>query len=158
MFYGPNAEIHDNIVGISGAFNQLKKGIKNIKNLGFFNISSTTIIVKQNYKYLVEIRKFIHKMDIVNADFIFVNPNNSLSKKNFYNIVPTYENTAFYINTLLKFCKTKKISCYVKNYPLCFIEPEYHRIVKESLEKKSGRIKIEKCNYCKYKTICQGYW
>ena len=58
------AEIHDYLTQSAGSFKQLLKGLNNFKKLGFQKIGSNTTIVKQNYKHLPQIGRFIYQQGI----------------------------------------------------------------------------------------------
>lgn len=179
--HGYNSKMHDYFVNVDGAFDQLISGIKNIKKLGLTNIGTNTTIIKQNYKFLEKIGKLIYNLGIKNSEFIFVDPTIGISKENFFSIVPKYEDVSKYVNKLLSFGERKKIDhWYIRYYPLCFIDEKYHHMVSEIREKKFfqtvhiapdfinnevyksreeiGRVKIDKCKKCHFKTICEGYW
>lgn len=179
--HGHNSKLHDSLTRVPGSFKELKKGIKNLEEMGFNNIGSNTTIVKQNYKYLVGIGKLIFNLGIRNSEFIFVDPTRGAPKENFNEIVPTYDKVSPYVNNLLEFGKIKKIlHWHIRYYPLCSINEKYHSMVSEIHEKKVfktehlapdfvnrdveqsreivGRTKIEKCKDCKYSDKCEGYW
>lgn len=178
--HGHKSKLHDKLTQVPGSFEQLKKGMNNLKELGFTNIGSNTTIVKQNYKQLLNIGKLIYDLGIRNSEFIFVDPTRGLSKTNFDKIVPTYEEVSPYVNKLLEFGKNKKIPhWHIRYYPLCFVEEKYHDMVSELHEKKVfttehlapdfvnrdvegsrnlARKKIKKCSFCKYSNKCEGYW
>lgn len=179
--HGHNSRLHNKLTQTAGSLEQLKKGIKNLKEIGFKNIGSNTIIIKQNYRNILDTGKLIYKLGIRNSEFIFVDPNHGAPKKRFYELVPTYEEVSPYINKLLEFGKDKKIKhWHIRYYPLCFIDEMYHDMVSEQHEKNMfytehiapdfvnrditesrkniARAKIKKCDECKHNNICEGYW
>jgi len=179
--HGHNTEIHDKLTQVPGSFNQLLKGLENLKKIGFTNIGSNTTIVKQNYKYLEEIGKFIYGQGIRNGEFIFVDPMRGGPKENFDEIVPTYSEVSHYIDKLLAFGKEKQIPhWHIRYYIPCFIDSKYHDMISEINEKKNfktehlapdfsnknveksrsivGRTKIKECEMCKYSDVCEGPW
>ncbi len=179
--HGHNPELHDRLTQVPGSFQQLIQGIKNLQNIGFKNIGSNTTIVKQNYKDLLEIGKFIYGLGIDNSEFIFVDPTHGGPKKRFFELVPTYEEVSTYVDKILEFGNERKIShWHIRYYPLCFVGEKYHHRISELHEvkkfhtehlapdfvnryaeenrRKIGRTKIGKCGTCKYDEICEGYW
>lgn len=179
--HGHNSKLHDKLTKVPGSFNQLLKGVKNLREMGFKDIGSNTTIIKQNYKYLFEIGKKIYELGIRNSEFIFVDPTRGEPKMKFKEIVPTYEEVSPYVNGLLEFGKNKKIShWHVRYYPLCFVKEKYHDRISETHENKTfhteqlapdfvnreaqenrakiGRVKIAKCEGCKHYEKCEGYW
>jgi len=179
--HGHNAKVHDFLIKVPGGFEQLIRGIKNIQELGFKNIGSNTTIVKQNYKNLEDIGKLIYNLGIRNSEFIFVDPTNGAPKTKFNEMVPTYEEVSPHVNRLLEFGKKEKITHWsIRYYPLCFVNEKYHDMISEMQEIKTfetkhiapdfkndnvglsrkniARVKIDKCNDCKYNSTCEGYW
>lgn len=179
--HGHNSKLHDKLTKVPGSFNQLLKGIKNVKELGLNEIGSNTTITKQNYNRLMEIGKLIYSLGIRNSEFIFVDPTRGGPHKDFRKIVPTYEEVSIYVNELLEFGRINKIPhWHVRYYPLCFVGEKYHSQISETMEKETfktthlaadfinkdvensratiGRIKIKKCEGCRYHKRCEGYW
>jgi MoaA/NifB/PqqE/SkfB family radical SAM enzyme len=176
--HGHNSELHDSLTQTKGSFFQLIKGIKNLQEIGFKNIGTNTTIVSQNYIYLSNIAKLIYDLGIRCSEFIYVDP---VGAAKYNGIVPTYENVSPYVNKILLFGKRKKIKhWFIRYYPLCFINEKYHDMVSETIEKKIfkseiigpdfvnndvvkgriniGRMKLLKCEDCKFNNICEGYW
>ncbi|MFW5847123.1 MAG: radical SAM protein [Nanoarchaeota archaeon] len=179
--HGHNEKLHDELTMVPGSFRQLIKGIENLKELGFEDFGTNTTIVKQNYRYLLEIGELISNLGIDNSEFIFVDPTRGYPKHDFDELVPTYEEVSPFVNSLLKFGQEKNLShWHVRYYPLCFIDEKYHNMVSEVHEKKTfktqhvapdfsntdveknrediGKIKTEKCLGCKYSQVCEGFW
>jgi len=179
--HGNTSALHDSLTLVPGNFDQLMKGLQNLKEIGFDNIGSNTTIVKQNYKFLPEIGEFIYNLGIRNSEFIFVDPTHGAPKNKFSDMVPTYEEVSPYVNKLLSFGKKKDVKhWHIRYYPFCFIDEENHDRVSEKYEKEifhtehiapdfvnenvtksrknMGRAYVEKCDVCKHIDICEGYW
>lgn len=179
--HGHNAKLHDSLTQVKGSFSQLIRGINNVRELGFENIGSNTIIIKQNYKNLLDIGKLIYNLGIKNSEFIFIDPTHGAPKKRFFDLVPAYEEVSPYVNELLKFGKEHNIRHWdIRYYPFCFVKEEYHNMISELHEKATfstqhlapdfinldveksrkeiARTKIKKCVGCKYYDKCEGYW
>jgi len=179
--HGHISELHDSLTKVPGSFEQVIRGIKNVQKLGLNNIGTNTTIVQKNYKKLPLIGKFIYNLGIRNAEFIYAEPTHGKARHDFFSIVPLYPEAFPYINNLLSFGKGHGIEhWHIRYYPLCFIEEKYHDMVSEINEKKifntshlapdfinmdvstsrknMGRSYINRCNKCKYKGICEGYW
>ena len=179
--HGSTGEIHDSLTQVPGSFDQLLKGIENVKKHKFCIIGTNTTITKKNYRDLPAIARLIDSLDINISEFIFVDPTHGLPKHNFDALVPTYEEIKPYVDRVLEFaCKKNRKHWHVRYFPLCFIDEKYHNMVSELLEvqrfhtkhiapdffdsnaeenrKNLGRVKIEKCDGCKFNDICEGYW
>ncbi len=179
--HGHNEDLHDFLTCSKGSFSQLIKGLENLRIFGFKNISVNTTIVKQNYKYLIEIGLFLLKNKIKNVEFIFVDPNYGGAKNNFFEIVPKISNIAPFVHrTLDLVAKKKEYDWHIRYVPLCYfvkykemvsewnevqlfesehIAPDFiNRNVNES-RKNIGRNKPKaKCAKCSLYNECEGIW
>jgi MoaA/NifB/PqqE/SkfB family radical SAM enzyme len=177
--HGHNSRLHDSLTGSAGSFDQLKLGIKNIKRLGMKVISTNTTIVKQNYRYLPQIGKFLLEIGSSNAEFIFVDPTHGAVKEQFLDFVPRISDAAGYIKKCLELGKSKNVHWSVRYVPLCCFRDhldqisELHEVavfhtehlapdfvnsnVAES-RKEISRTKPEKCKKCSLFNQCEGIW
>jgi len=178
--HGSNAKIHDELTQSSGSFKQLLEGLKNFKKLNFNKIGSNTTIVKQNYKYLPQIAKFIFDQGIRNSEFIFVDPSYGAAKNNFKELVPKISQIAPYVRKCLDIGKKNKIPHWAIRYvPLCYFQdyldqvselqevktfqtehlaPDFENFNVEESRKKIGRTKPDKCKKCRLFNQCEGIW
>jgi len=178
--HGHNAKIHDYLTQSPGSFKQLLEGLNNFKKLGFKKIGSNTTIVKQNYKYLPKIGKFIFDQGIRNSEFIFVDPNYGGAYDNFDKLVPKISKIAPYIKKCLDIGKKNKIPhWHIRYVPLCYFKdylnqvselqevetfktehlaPDFENFNVEESRQEIGRIKPKKCQKCKLFNQCEGIW
>ncbi|MBU4449766.1 MAG: glutamate racemase, partial [Actinobacteria bacterium] len=61
--HGHTPELHDSLTRSKGSFEQTKQGIKNLIELAQ-PISTNTVVVKQNYKYLAKITEFLSNCEV----------------------------------------------------------------------------------------------
>ena len=176
--HGHNAQLHDSLTLAPGSFEQLVNGLENFKKCGFKNIGSNTAIVKQNYKFLSQIGKFISDLGVRNAEFIFVDPNHGGAKVNFKILVPKISKIAPFVIKCLEIGK-KYPHWHIRYVPLCYFEKYLNQISEldevkkfktehiasdfqnysvETSRAEVGRIKTEKCNKCKLNDLCEGIW
>jgi len=183
--HGHNAKIHDFLTQTPGSFNQLKKGLRNIKNLtkelGLkIHLGSNTCIVRQNYKYLSQIGENIKRDGIDNAEFIFVDPNYGAAFRFFKKLVPKISEAAPYIHKCLDIGKKEKFPhWHIRYVPLCYfqdyinqvselqeaktfhtehIAPDFYNPNASEGRKNIGRIKTKKCENCQLFDKCEGIW
>ena len=178
--HGHNAEIHDNLTKSLGSFKQLLAGLNNFKKLGFDKIGSNTTIVKQNYKYLPQIGKFIFDQGIRNSEFIFVDPSYGAAYDNFQELVPKISKIAPYVRKCLDIGKKNKIPhWHIRYVPLCYFQdhlnqiselqevntfktehlaPDFENFNVEESRKEIGRERTKKCKGCKLFNKCEGIW
>ena len=178
--HGHNAEIHDNLTKSLGSFKQLLAGLNNFKKLGFDKIGSNTTIVKQNYKYLPQIGKFIFDQGIRNSEFIFVDPSYGAAYDNFQELVPKISKIAPYVRKCLDIGKKNKIPhWHIRYVPLCYFQdhlnqiselqevntfktehlaPDFENFNVEESRKEVGRERTKRCKGCKLFNKCEGIW
>jgi len=175
--HGHNAKIHDYLTGVRGSFNQTIRGLNNLFKMGFSDIRSNTMIVKQNFRYLPRIGKFIAARRIKNSDFIFPYCNKGGSYYRFYKIVPKISQAAPYIKKCFDFGRKNHLNWSARHLPLCFFH-DYLSQISELRDKrmvisridtdsrtfdfvgqqKNERIKTKKCKGCKLYNICDGFF
>ncbi len=178
--HGHTAQLHDFLTQVKGSFNQLKKGIENVRKVGLKNIGSNTTIVKQNYKYIAQIGKLIYNLGIRNSEFIFVDPSYGAAHDRFYKFVPKISEAASYIHKCLDIGKKHKISHWAIRYvPLCYftdyldqvselqeveifhtehLAPDFENRDVEGSRKVVGRAKTKRCQGCRLYDKCEGIW
>ncbi|MDD5145922.1 MAG: radical SAM protein [Candidatus Pacebacteria bacterium] len=144
--HGHNARLHDYLTGVPGSFKQLLGGIHNFKKLNFKGVMGTnTTIVKQNYKYLPQIGKFVYNFGFNNSEFIFVDPSSGAPHQYFNKFVPKISKAARYIRKCLdlgekyKIVEKREPYCYNNNWsvryvPLCYFQEYYPDQISESRE------------------------
>jgi MoaA/NifB/PqqE/SkfB family radical SAM enzyme len=178
--HGKNAKSHDSLTSVPGSFEQLLKGLENLKRLGFKNLGSNTTIVRDNYKELPKIGEFLYGQGFRNSEFIFVDPGYGAAFHNFSEFVPPISAAAPYIQKCLDIGKRNHVSHWSVRYvPLCYftdyldqvselrevkifhsehLAPDFQNFDVENSRKEVGRAKTEKCLSCKLFDRCEGIW
>jgi len=179
--HGHNAKLHDSLTQAKGSFEELKRGFENTKKLiGIQAIGSNTTVVKQNYKSLDKIGKFILGLGITNAEFIFVDCNEGGAYNDFFNFVPKISEAAPYIRKYLDLAENQKTWHWdIRYVPLCYFQdyleqiselkevkhfhtehlaPEFINKDVEASRPIAGRIKTKRCEGCKLYDRCEGIW
>ncbi|MFC1517790.1 radical SAM protein [Candidatus Margulisiibacteriota bacterium] len=178
--HGHNAKIHDMQTKVPGSFNELIKGLKNMKSLGFKRIGSNTTITNKNYRDLPEIGSLLLKHNIKNAEFIFVDPSSGHAKSGFKKLMPRISKAAPYIKKVLNLVRSRRgYNWRIRYVPLCYF-PEHLSQISEIYERKKfrtshiapdfsnesveesravvGRTKPRKCQNCVLYNLCEGIW
>lgn len=183
--HGHTAKLHDSLTQVPGSFEQLNKGLANIKKIAKelnlkINIGSNTCVVKQNYRYLPQIGKYIQNLEIGNAEFIFVDPNYGAAFRFFDKFVPKISEIAPFVRQCLEIGKKNKaVHWHIRYVPLCYfqdyldqiselqetktfktehIAPDFYNPDVEKGRRNVGRMKTEKCLGCKLYDKCEGIW
>jgi len=175
-----NSKLHDLLTRSPGSFEQLMKGVKNLKKIGFNKINGNTTVVKQNFKNLDKIAKLHIKLGIKNVEYIFVDPQYGGAHNDFENIVPRISEASVYMRKALDIGrKAGYLQWHVRYVPLCYFKDYLNQIseIKEAKlfrskhwapdfinedvvenRKKYARIKTQKCRGCLLYNICEGIW
>lgn len=186
--HGPTPEIHDGLTRAEGSFDQLHKGLKNIKEAvdhydKDIHLGSNTTIVKQNYKHLPELGEHIKSLGITNSEFIFVDCNEGGAYNNFSDLVPRISEAAPYIKKCLDLVdvKNNRNNWDIRYVPLCYFKDYLDQVSElreiktfkteqlgrdsnqtgydyEEKRKNFTRIKPEKCEGCALYDYCEGIW
>jgi len=178
-----NSKIHDKITRTKGSYEQTIQGIKNIIKNKIQNITLNVILLKQNYRDLENIVKYVNELGIKKVNFIYVDGSGN-GRINWFNVAPHYTEIKPYLKKTLKIVNKLRINAGVYNIPFCFVQG-YERYVSginnhvkyhlgnESIEDFSlgirediikecfidrERKKPEQCRKCRYFNICSGVW
>jgi len=179
--HGYDAKSHDQLTQVQGSFEQLSEGLKNVRQMSDVRICSNTTIVKQNYRSISKIGKFILDNGIRISEFIFADPTHGGVYNHFKELMPKISEAAPYIRKCLDLAKGRDdiLHWHIRYIPLCYFQ-EYEDRVSELDEKKTfttehlapdfynfdvensrvgnNRIKPAKCKKCKAYNICEGIW
>jgi len=178
--HGHTAETHDSLTQVKGSFEQLKKGIENVKEMGLKDIGSNTTIIKQNYKKLPEIGKLIYDLGIRNSEFIFVDPSHGAAFNFFNKLVPKISQVAPFVHQCLDIGKKNNVAhWHIRYVPLCYftnyldqvselqeiktfktehIAPDFYDPNAEKGRRCIGRAKTKRCEGCSLYDKCEGIW
>lgn len=168
---GHIAEIHDYLVRVDGAFNQVIAGIKNLKKLNQ-RVIINSVITKQNYRFLPQFVDLLKNLGVnqIQLAFPLITGN---AYENRYEIVPSKSEIIPYLYEALDLASKYGILIMVEAYPFCFLRgyERFHyklyipqgyvtlRNVAGKLTEPCGEpIKGPMCGKCKYDLVCDGPW
>lgn len=177
--HGYNSRLHDSLTQAKGSFNQIMKGIKNVRALGLKSLGTNTTIVKQNYRDLEKIGRLFLKLGFDNSEFIFADPTYGAVHDNFKRLMPKISQAAPFIHKLLNLGKGKTRHWCIRYVPLCYFQNYLDQISElneskyfdtqhsasdfvnldvERARKEISRIKPSKCKDCELFGQCEGIW
>lgn len=163
VIHSHKAEVHDSITRTPGSFKQTIKGVRNLFRMrnNSHVINLRVVILKQNYRDLDEISKFIH-----NKFGKFFRPQDKLAfmfpeyegraEKNFEQVKVSYTQVNNHIEDVLKkWPKYFYEKFFVFHFPLCTIDSTLWKYVTRSIPTDNDEYTfLEKCNDCIYKKYC----
>ncbi|MEI7482460.1 MAG: radical SAM protein [Elusimicrobiota bacterium] len=178
--HGPSAAVHDKMTASPGSFAELKKGLANLKKLGFKRISGNTTVVKGNMRSLPEIARFYVRLGIRNVEYIFVDPNYGGARNDFDELVPRISAAAPHMRSALRIGLTAGFDQWKVRYvPLChFIgyeaqisemnervnfltehwAPDFKNTDAIGSRSAVGRRRTAVCKGCARLHVCEGIW
>ncbi|MFA5917413.1 MAG: radical SAM protein [Candidatus Gracilibacteria bacterium] len=173
--HGFKKETHDKQVGAVGAWEQVIKGLINLKNLNQLVIINS-VITKSNYKEIPELASLLVKLGVNQFQFAFVHILGS-ADKNKDIVVPKKSDAIPYIKKGLDIGKNAGIICMTEAIPFCLMQgyewaiAEYNfmpetTVVDAECRTESyadyrwneGKAKREECKSCSKYKICEGPW
>ena len=170
--HGHKPEIHDFLTGVHGAFEQVCKGLKNLKEVlkkekkeNWIRIYCNQVIMKQNYRYMPKFVDFISKFHLFDlVQFIFILPYEN-AQDNYNLLVPKMTDVIPFLSKTIEAGKKADIKIRFQEIPFCLMRG-YEEHVSELYDKVSdfdeylaanGRIKLKKCKECRFDKICFGF-
>jgi MoaA/NifB/PqqE/SkfB family radical SAM enzyme len=172
--HGHTPEIHDYLTRSPGAFNQVVRGIRNLRELDQY-ILTNSVVNKVNYKYLPELAKLFVSLKVNQFQFAFIHAIGN-AWDNFDSMVPRKSEVRPFICQTLDIGINAGIDVMVEAYPFCFMqgyekycaerfmpatEIRYPDLFVENFErdrKAHGKKKFPQCKKCKYDLVCEGPW
>ena len=118
--HGHNAEIHDELVGVKGAFDKLTQAIKNAKEIGSVRIRSNTVINGMNFKHALEIVQLLHSLSVQHVNFIIFNPIVEATCVN-EKVNVRYSEITPYLKEVIDKYKDKFERIVIRYLPFCFM-------------------------------------
>jgi MoaA/NifB/PqqE/SkfB family radical SAM enzyme len=178
--HGHDAKLHDELTYAEGSFDDLLKGIENVRKEGLNRIFGNCTVIKQNMKVLPKIAELFLKLEIHHVEFIFVDPTYGGAYTNFNGLVPKISDAAPYMREAREVGRRGGTRDFVARYvPLCHFT-DYLDQVSEIREvatfrtrhwapdfknddvgpsrQAAGRRKTEKCKGCALYDSCEGLW
>ena len=156
-------EIHNAITRTPNSFEQTIKGIKNIlqRRNNSHVIGLRLVLLRQNYKELEKISKFIHsefgRLFRGHDKIAYIFPEyEGRAKKNIDKVGIRYSEVKPYMeNVLRKWPGRFRENLFAFHFPLCTIDPTLWKYVVRSIPADDDEyIFLEKCNNCIYKKYC----
>lgn len=155
--YSSHKEIHDELVGHNGAYEETIMGIVNAGNLGI-NIELRIIPTKINYLHfhnIVELcaRVFsnINQISIMNLEPV------GWAKKNWDNLYISPDKYIENLNLAINMADISQLPIALFNYPLCHLPNSLWKYTIQSISDWKNYYPNE-CDQCKMKSHCGGYF
>ena len=178
--HGHNAKLHDELTYAEGSFNDLLKGIENVRKEGLERIFGNCTVIKQNMQHLPDIARLFLKLKIHHVEYIFVDPTYGGAYTNFNGLVPRISDAAPFMREALDIGRAGGTKDFVARYvPLCHF-PDHLDQISEVREVQTfrtrhwapdfknddvgagravaGRSKPAKCAGCSLFDRCEGVW
>ncbi len=178
--HGPDAKTHDALTRAPGSFAQLKKGLANLKALGFTAVNGNTTVVRQNMAALPALARFYVRHGIRNVEYIFVDPNYGGARNAFRLLVPRISKAAPHMRRALAIGRAAGFGEWKVRYvPLCHFAdcldqvselneralfrtehwaPDFTNKDASGSRAAVARRRTERCRGCRLYSVCEGLW
>lgn len=178
--HGPDAALHDKLTHVPGAFDELVRGVANVRAAGLERIFGNCTVVKQNMRRLPEIAALFLELGIHHVEFIFVDPSYGGAYTNFAGLVPRISEAAPFMREALAVGRRGGTRDFVVRYvPLCHFPDDLEQIseIREVATFRTrhwapdfrnddvgagrvaaGREKTARCEGCSLHERCEGLW
>jgi MoaA/NifB/PqqE/SkfB family radical SAM enzyme len=178
--HGHDAKLHDEMTFVPGAFDELMRGIDNVRAEGLERIFGNCTVVRQNMRHLPDIARLFLKKKIHHVEFIFVDPTYGGAYTNFAGLVPRISEAAPYMREALRVGREGGTRDFVARYvPLCHFPDDLEQIseIREVATFRTrhwapdfknddvgagrvaaGRSKTARCAGCALYDRCEGIW
>jgi len=124
--YSSDEQTQDYLTQSKDSFKQIVRAIENLQGLNQ-EIFVEVVIVKQNYKDLPKITKFLIDNGISNFQFSFVRPLGK-ANKNFDSVVPRLDETIDYVKESLILAEKHEKNLTLDAIPVCLMEGYENRV------------------------------
>jgi MoaA/NifB/PqqE/SkfB family radical SAM enzyme len=178
--HGPDAKLHDELTYVPGAFDELLRGVANVRAAGLERIFGNCTVVRQNMARLPEIAALFLRLGIHHVEYIFVDPTYGGAYTNFAGLVPRIADAAPYMREALAVGRRGGTKDFVARYvPLCHFPDDLDQIseIREVATFRTrhwapdfknddvgagrvaaGRSKTARCGGCSLFDRCEGIW
>lgn len=177
--HGPDAALHDGLTGSPGAFEQLLRGAANLRALGVRRLFANCTVVRPNMARLPELGRLLLGLGILDAEFIFVDPNAG-GPVHEPALVPRISEAAPFMRQVLDAGRAGGTRDWAVRYvPLCHFQgyleqvselrevavfhtrhwaPDFRNEDVAASRREAGRRKTERCRGCRLFEPCEGLW
>jgi len=127
--HGYTSEMHDELVGVQGAFEKLTHAMNNAKQIGTLRMRSNTVVNGLNFKYVFEITELLHSLGVQHVNFILFNPIvEAVCVEKEVNV--RYSEASPYLKQALDAFQDKFERITIRYLPFCFL-PGYEEHITE---------------------------
>lgn len=155
--YSSEADVHDEIVGKSGAHKGLLNSINILLQAGV-NIELRTVVMQQNFQNLPKLADFIARhLSLCDVWALMQLENIGFAKMNWSHIfIDTSTNFSPLANALA-IAITGQIKVALYNFPLCSVPSEWRTLCCKSISDWKNKY-LEMCNSCSSVSECCGFF
>lgn len=172
--HGSSAKMHDRLVCSPGSYEQVVKGIKNLKKMKQY-VLTNTVITSQNYKDIPKIAKLLVALGVDQFQFAFVHILGAADKNKKWLVPKKSEIMPFIKRGLDVGIKAGK-TVMTEAIPYCFMEGYEDYVAENGIpdttifdanfeisnytdyRQHEGKVKSPKCKKCTYYKACEGPW
>jgi len=153
--YGPTASLHDNIVGLPGAYERLNRAISNITDAGG-TVDLRVVVSRLNAAVLPDIAGYVTTTHPNIDRILFMGLEmRGIARHYHQEIWSSPREHHMLLESAIMTCVRERKRVALYNYPLCTISDSYWSLCKDSITKSKKHF-LPECNYCLVKNYCCG--
>lgn len=161
--HGHTARLHESMTRVPGSFKQIVAGMRNALSKNLI-VNTDTIITKMNYRYLLDIIKFVHSLGIYEVNLMSIVPFGN-SWKYRENVLYDFEKVVPYVHRTIEYCIRNGMNIWLSRFPAKYMEgyeryiDSYRKIHEDVVAmgdffKREPECMGEKCVYCGISDVC----
>jgi len=171
--HGPNAEVHEALVRVEGAFEQTRRGIQNAVRLRprGLDLGVNTTLTSGNWRHLPDFYDLLIRLGVPKLNVQFLTPFGRAGQ----DIVPDPEEVAPSLSGLIEEHK-ERLDTYLINVPFCFFPGQEPFVAGDVLKLQrnmifitresvnlfdylaGARVRTEQCTGCVFSVACDGFY
>lgn len=155
--YAPQAELHDSIVGKSGAFKRLLQSFVTLMQAGAA-VELRTVILQQNWEALPELANYVStRLPFIDVWAIMQLENIGYGRMNWAH---SFKDTSLDFDQLrraINLAMGRGVQTLLYNFPLCAVPSQYRHLAPGTISDWKNKF-LDQCGGCSLRSTCGGFF
>ena len=155
--YAPQAELHDSIVGKSGAFKRLLQSFVTLMQAGAA-VELRTVILQQNWEALPELANYVStRLPFIDVWAIMQLENIGYGRMNWAH---SFKDTSLDFDQLrraINLAMGRGVQTLLYNFPLCTVPSQYRHLAPGTISDWKNKF-LDQCGGCSLRSTCGGFF
>lgn len=155
--YASQAELHDSIVGKSGAFGRLMQSFATLMNAGAA-VELRTVVLQQNWDALPELANFVStRLSFIDVWAVMQLENIGYGRMNWSH---SFKDTSLDFDQLrqaINLAMGRGVQTLLYNFPLCSVPSQYRHLAPSTISDWKNKF-LDTCSGCSLRSTCGGFF